>query len=509
MRQFQRRVNTSLPRLAWCARVAKDKLNVAVDCGAWVEGDAAFLCEGAWSGDYQLKGLPEALTFTGTGAVIRQDDVIFCAPTHTLQALYVLKRADEVICSNSLAFLLQKSGDDLDLSYKAYDLDIMSIMHGLKNYGKSIPTRDRNRVYLYYHCNLKVTPTLKLLQAPKPELQPFRDFEAYRSFIQDQITFLVKNASDPKRKIIGYSPLATVSSGYDSPACAVFGKAVGCSQAITFSAARSGEEDSGRKIGEILGLTVTEFESDAYLHRTDFPEAEFLATGYGGDDLIMAALEDELPAKLLLTGYHGDKVWGRHVKASPHIVRGDPSGASLGEFRLRVGFQNLPVPFIGCTKDESIKRISNSEEMRPWSVDNIHYDRPIPRRIAEEAGIPRHLFGQKKKAIARPYQTTELRNPDLTRVLSSTSYRAFCHFTKDKPLFTNALEKIGFSMMHALYRFNLRLVQSVKLSSLIRKLGLTPPSSTLVSWKYSKPRTSHCLVFHWGFEKIKARYQNE
>ncbi len=308
---------------------------------------------------------------------------------------------------------------------------------------------------------------------------------------------------------IRYSPLATVSSGYDSPACAVLGKSAGCTQAVTFGTSRSGEDDSGLQIGEILGLTVREFDSLAYLQRTDCPEAEFLATGYGGDDCIMAALEEVLPASLLLTGYHGDKIWGQDVKAGPHIVRGDPSGASLGEFRLRLGFLNLPIPFIGCTQHESIMLNSNSAAMRAWSVENMHYNRPIPRRIAEEAGVPRHLFGQKKKAIARPYQTTGTRNPELSRVLSPASYQAFCSFTEGKPMFEGVLERIGFTFMHALYRFNLRIVRSVKLAYLVGALGFKLPSKPIIPWKYSKPRTKHSLVFHWGFERIKVRYRHD
>jgi hypothetical protein len=33
--------------------------------------------------------------------------------------------------------------------------------------------------------------------------------------------------------------------------------------------------------------------------------------------------------------------------------------------------------------------------MDPWRLRNA-YDRPIPRRIAEEAGVPREIFGQSK-----------------------------------------------------------------------------------------------------------------
>ena len=252
---------------------------------------------------------------------------------------------------------------------------------------------------------------------------------------------------------------------------------------------------------------MTAFDSESYLKRTDYPEAEFLASGYGGDDCVMAAVEDMLPARLLLTGYNGGKVWGRDAKASPHIVRGDPSGASLGEYRLRAGFLNLPIPFIGCMQHESISQISNSAAMRPWSIGNTHYDRPIPRRIAEEAGVPRPLFGQKKKAVARPYQTTSVRNPELSRVLSPTSYRAFCSFAEGKPLFENTLEHIGFLTMHICYRFNLRIVRSVKLSAVADMLDFKLPSRPVIPWKYSKPRTKHCLMFHWGFTKIKARYR--
>lgn len=506
--RFRLEEKAVLPRLAWCARITQGAQEVAVDCGAGVEGNAGFFCEGAWSGDYSHKGFPEALTFTGTGGVIRQDGVVFCAPTHTLQALYLLRQADEVVCSNSLAFLLQQCGDDIDSRHKDYDFDMMSIMHGLRDYTKHIPTHAGNRVHLYYHCNVVVTPSLDVLQQPKAVPETFQDYEMYRGFLQEQITALVRNAADTGRKI-RYTPLTTVSTGYDSPACAVLGRAAGCTQAVTFCAARSGEDDSGRQIGELLGLDVTEFDSDAYLQRSDCPEAEFLATAYGGDDCVMVALEEVLPARLLLTGYHGDKVWGRDVKAGPHIVRGDPSGASLGEFRLRVGFLNLPIPFIGCTQHESIKEISNSPTMRPWAVENTRYDRPIPRRIAEEAGVPRHLFGQKKKAIARPYQTTGARNPELSRVLTPASYQAFSSFAVDIPLFASFWERIGFSVMHALYRFNLRIVCSVKLAALMGALGFKLPSKPIIPWKYSKPRTKHCLVFHWGYAMIKARYPQD
>ena len=505
--EFHLTRTTALPRLAWCARITKGAPEVIVDAGTYVEGDACFFVESAWSGDFDLREFPEALTFCGTGGVIRGDEIIFCTPTHSLQALYLLRQRDTVTVSNSLVFLLQRCGDDIDLRYMSYDLDLMSIMFGVTEYTKHVPTRAGNRAHLFYNCNLRVTSDLQLREQPKQEPASFEDFQAYRDFLQQQVVAVIGNAVDDRRKV-RYKPLATVSSGYDSSACAVLGRAAGCTEAVTLNTARSGESDSGRPIGELLGLTVSEFDSKAFLQRTDQAEAEFHATGYGGDDCVMIPLEGVLPARLLLTGYLGDKMWNRHSKVGPHMARGDPGGASLNEFRLRVGFLNLPVPFIGCTRHASIIRITNSDAMRQWSVPNVYYDRPIPRRILEEAGIPRHLFGQSKKAVAQPYQTTGNNNPDLSQVLPPASLQAFRRFAEGKPLFESRLERIGFALLRALYRFNLRALQSVKLNALARTLGLKLPARPYVGWKYSKPRTEHSLVFHWAHSLISTRYRN-
>jgi hypothetical protein len=69
----------------------------------------------------------------------------------------------------------------------------------------------------------------------------------------------------------------------------------------------------------------------------------------------------------------------------------------MSELRLVAGFIQLPLPFIGARNKPDIVRITESSEMDPWRLGNA-YDRPIPRRIAEEAGVPRHLFGQSKLA---------------------------------------------------------------------------------------------------------------
>ncbi|MGF9765005.1 hypothetical protein AAII07_59160 [Microvirga sp. 0TCS3.31] len=102
---------------------------------------------------------------------------------------------------------------------------------------------------------------------------------------------------------------------------------------------------------------------------------------------------------MFVTGFHGDKVWNRNGKPNSVIKRGDISGSSLGEFRIAKDFVHLPLPFVGAQHHSDLSRISKSDEMCAFSVGG-DYDRPIPRRIAEEAGVPRKLFGQTKKAVS-------------------------------------------------------------------------------------------------------------
>ena len=61
----------------------------------------------------------------------------------------------------------------------------------------------------------------------------------------------------------------------------------------------------------------------------------------------------------------------------------------------------------------AIHRIANSPEMDPWRI-NPGYDRPIARRIAEERGVPRSMFGQVKMGSVVLFPSPRLpQNPQL------------------------------------------------------------------------------------------------
>ncbi|HEX5352505.1 MAG TPA: hypothetical protein VFW60_00335 [Rhodanobacteraceae bacterium] len=422
----------------------------------------------------------------------------------------MMHRANDILCSNSLHFLLSEAEDSIDIDYLYYDADIMSIMFGLQHYRPFVPTANGNKIHQYYHCNFTVSADLAIQKQDKPEVPASSSFAEYSAFLTSEIRRVTANAAAPERSV-GYEPLATVSSGYDSPACATLGRSAGCRNAITFTTARADFEDRndcGTPIATALGLNVTEFNFFGEgRQRLDYPEAEFIASGHGGDEITMMVLEPHLSGKLLYTGYHGDKVWDKNLKSpTPYIVRGDPSGSSLAEFRFRVGFINLPVPFIGCIRHPAIHAISNSEEMQPWSLNNS-YDRPIPRRIVEEAGVERSLFGQQKKAVAMAYlNNSPDDNPPMDEILCEHSYRDFLAFIAPLKQYRRWNHTLRYDAMHWLYRLNQRVTWSGKLRRLLGPLGPLVPARMWVPWKYAHPRSNNPLAFHWAAGKMQARY---
>ena len=381
----------ALPRLAWCASLVEGHDTVEVLHGPWVETADGFFCEGAWSGPFASREIDSNILM-GSGARVMGDTLMVSAPNHTLERLFVLRKRRTLLISNSFAFTLARAEDNVDPHALLYSVRLASIVNGLQEYARSLRTRDGHTLRLYYHCNLVIDTRLRVSEVPKQAAPDFRTFADYKTFLVAQISALHANATDPCRRV-RYTPIATLSSGYDSPAAAVLARTVGCTEALTFSAATHQLDDSGEPIAARLGMKTHAFERLAYLRESGFPDAEFF--GWGAQESPWAP---HLEGRLVFTGFHGGAVWNRtSQKVGPHIVRGDASGHNLNAFRLRVGWIHLPVPFIGCTSHPSIHRLSNSEEMSPWRLRD-HYDRPVPRRLIEEAGVERHLFAVKKKA---------------------------------------------------------------------------------------------------------------
>jgi hypothetical protein len=197
--------------------------------------------------------------------------------------------------------------------------------------------------------------------------------------------------------------IGTMSSGYDSTTVGALARNHGLKEIITFDEARGGDPDSGVEAARHLGLKAIVIRREAWRERGPLPEVPFLcADGYGEDRFFLGAA-DHLRGKLMLTGFHGDKIWGKSPYSAdslvphPEIKRGDPSGLTMTEFRLSAGFINCSVPFWGARRIHQVVAISRQESMKPWDVPG-YYSRPICRRIVETAGVPREVFGIAKRA---------------------------------------------------------------------------------------------------------------
>lgn len=495
-------VDSEIPKLAWCATIEKANQVVRAHVGPAVEVKNDALVEGAWSGHFPDWDFASAETFTGTGLETRGNYLLASAPTHTLAPVYLLRRSESILISNSLPFLLAESGRRLRPQYPFYDRDIMSVILGLQGYVRSLPTDGDSRIELYYLANIRIDTSLRVEVAPKTSQRPFHHYADYLRYLVAESRSLADNARDPTRAI-RYDVLATVSSGYDSPACAAIARLAGGRRAITLKEARSGfrdTDDSGRRIGEILGLEVIELSAEDYFNEGQEPrEIEILASGFGGDDLVWIGAENHLRGCLLFTGYHGDKVWDKHKKSvSPDIKRGDPSGASLLEFRLRAGFLNFPIPFIGCLNHADIRKISISDEMTPWQL-HTDYDRPIPRRIVEECGVPRSYFGQSKKAVAKGYYNVlGPRKPPLEQRLSTKTLAAYRKYLCANDIMVPQRNN---STLTPLKR---RLANSHKLKLLSDRLHLK--ALRRWQWRHETPPTEHDFLTAWAANQLRGTY---
>ena len=495
----------TLPRLSWCLRISRNNDEVDVWHGPWVETRGNFFCEGAWSGDYEYEEI-EKTTLMGSGGRIHDGHLIISSPSHTLERLYLLRNRDCVFVSNSIVFLLCKADDAPHPRSLRYQMTLNSVIRGLNSYPRHLPTKRGNRIYLYCHCNLVINEELKIVEQPKPAVRDFVNFGDYRDFVANQIAAIVSNARDSRRNV-KYEPITTISSGYDSPACAVFARENGCKKALTFVQARgeekNGNEDSGAEIAACLGMSVEAFDRKDYLRESGFPEAEFFG---GASGAMMSPLANQLEAKVVFSGHHGDKVWDRtYHEGCENLVRGDPSGNSQEEFRLRVGWIHMVVPFVGGTSYLSINKISRSPEMKPWSIGG-RYDRPIPRRIAESAGIDRMLFGRKKRAAVIVPKIEGGYEKWMTRG-SFQDFTLFCQKTSTVRI---ATQKRLIEAIQWLNKADVALNRRIT-NRLARHLGIRARLPYVIprDLRFSSfgATDKMALLFQWSVKKLSSRYQ--
>jgi len=408
--QLRAIANVSLPKLAWVAEVNRSNRIVTLRHGAFVEVRKNFFIEGVWNGPFQSGGFGKTECVFGTGGIIDNESIRFVTSAATTDYLYHVEDRGQVTVSNSLPLLLARIDDALDPRCLDYPEICDSILQGVSDYRRDIPTK-RGKIRRLMYQNLDVSP-VQMIETEKPMSPPFESFKDYRNYLFVNYALIAANARDKART----HPLeicSTQSKGYDSTAMNAIAAPNGIDKVFTIPHAK---EDDGRAICARLGVPSIPLDRQAFECEFEDEALYYCSLHHNQDANLKDMRRHITKVSLLLTGINGDVLWSREDKAAltgldSVIRRGDSGGHGMNELRLVVGFIQLPLPFMGARRKPELVRLTESSDMEPWRVGNA-YDRPIPRRIAEDAGIPREWFGQTKMASvvffpppAIPYDT--------------------------------------------------------------------------------------------------------
>ena len=290
---FEYRVAAGMPQLAWVARVTPEV--VEVTCGSGVRTEPGGFFEGTWAGAPELASLSEATTVFGSGMISSVDGLLIVPPSHHLEGVYVARSEGALLVSNSLVGILTATGVELDpkFDYPSHFAAATAICWLTSDESGmvagrvvAIPTLS-TPVTAHFVENLLVGRDLDLRESAKPREPAFASFNDYRERLTEATTSMLANAAP-------HTPLLTLSSGYDSTAVAVVAAADGVTEAVGFSTSRpshvTAHSRQGAGTAQILGLDYELFDRLA-TWAEGMPEAEFLATGTTGEDIIFKAFE--------------------------------------------------------------------------------------------------------------------------------------------------------------------------------------------------------------------------
>jgi len=426
--QVEYRCGNRLPKLAWCAVVEQHRGRIVVDHGPAVETRDRFFFEGGWNGEFGAGECASTDCVFGSGAAVSPRGVTFVTSCSTTDSLFYAVRDGRVLVSNSLPFVLAAASDELDASYTRYLEDCESVIRGINDYHRDLPTRKGSVRRLLFR-NLIVTADT-VGEVDKPGSPCFETYGEYVEYLEDQYRRIVANLRSPLRRE-AVDVVSTQSRGYDSTAVNAIASRHGIDRVFTSGTSKSVEafgerrnsgflNDDGADICRTLGLRSVSIDR-RYYAKSGFPDEHlYYACQPGNQDANLLEVNAHIrKVSVLLTGVLGE-IWAdashyvsRPGRITPELKRGDIGGHGLSEVRLRVGFIQVALPFVGATQRPAIHRIANSADMDPWRV-NTGYDRPIARRIAEERGVPRSMFGQRKMGSVVLFPSPRLpHNPQL------------------------------------------------------------------------------------------------
>ena len=412
--------NPGLPRLAWLASVDQTSGLVTVVHGPRVECRDRWLVEGAWTGDFDRGDFHQSEAFFGSGVRTSGDKLYFAASTASVDRLVFCQEEGRIIVSNSLLLLLAHTGANLDDNHD-YWRECLSIFKGPDRFDRRFKVIHPRIEWFnqVFYDNMVVSDGRVSFEARTKE-PAIDSFDTYHRLITGALAAIKVNAESGDRT----TPLESftmVSVGYDSTAVSCLVKPLGVTRAFgaelihqPFSfLLENGWREDARPIAEAIGLDLMPrdgrrssiTDDELYFLSTNYPRRHSGHWSEVGHHAMARHIEQKTPGAVVFSGYHGDLLWGvgTHPKyISRRIRRQCLSGLNLTEIRLKSGFINVAVPFIYANNIADIQEVTHSGEMAPWRLGG-DYDRPIPRRIAEECGVKRGTFALEKKWVADRY----------------------------------------------------------------------------------------------------------
>lgn len=403
--------NDDLPQLAWLIDFDINNSILTMELGKNVEKGDNFIVEGVWDGDFSEGKISESANFFGSGVCINADSIILVPSCSTTDGLFYQKNKDRIIAANSLPLLLAHLDDSLIEDYTEYGQLNNSVIEGIRKYKSKIPTVQGSIERLvYFNLHVQKDNISKIEKGP---VQKFESYMEYKNYLYSTYEKIFSNSQSEQRKQ-ALGVISTQSRGYDSTATNAIASnwRIDCTYTVKQSKGKNawalndkaGQlSDDGSDICQTLDIPCQPINRSSFQNGFD-DEEWFHAANHINEDMNML---DMLTAsdnpRILLTGVFGElwytseglKQW--RDATSDDLMRADLGMHGLSEIRLKTGFIQLAMPAIGARSRVDILRISESEEMAPWSLDQA-YNRPIPRRLAEEEGVGREMFGQIKMA---------------------------------------------------------------------------------------------------------------
>lgn len=405
-------IDNSIPCLSWICEIKNNIYKFTI--GNSVDFGNNFIVEGVWDGNFNELTFGESDYFYGSGAYINSDGIcVFVPPRHCTDFIYVLYDKINKISyiSNSFCYIFKRINinlqDEFYQQIKNY-LNITTNKESSLGADQGNPLIAETEDYVFYRLmyhNFTVSHDGRinyLMRVPrKIKIETFND---YRIFLLTTTKNIISNGCDVSRKNRAF-PITMLSTGYDSCAVSAICADAGVNEAVTLDVITLGHNDCGAKIANVLGLKCYKATSPLGKNvaslKASFEKGyknfyEFFATAGIGDNVAFAGMEPYISGKIVFSGLYGDGCWSKSGNGSG-LAHHLPYMKSRNEFRLRTGYSLVPMPAFGAYFPYALKKIGSMPEMSRFTL-NTTYDRPIPRRIAEEAGIDRALFGQRKAA---------------------------------------------------------------------------------------------------------------